>query len=183
MNDYIGQIEIFSFNFAPRGWAPCNGQLLSINQNQALFSLIGTTFGGDGRSTFALPNLQGNVAVGQGTGPGLPPVAVGQIGGEINHTLTVSETPQHTHRLMTAAKAVQSNSVDAPSESVTLSATTGTEKETTFPVPLYVADPAPAQALATQAVGPAGGQPHANTMPSLAVGYFIATQGVFPSRS
>src|SRR5262249_56523774 len=94
---FIGQISVFSFAFAPKGWAFCAGQLLSIAQNQALFSLLGTTYGGDGITTFGLPNLQSRDAVSQGQGPGLSPYVLGQVGGESGHSLTGQQMPSHTH--------------------------------------------------------------------------------------
>src|SRR5579875_3735390 len=107
---FLSEIRIFSFNFAPKGWAMCNGQLLPINQNQALFSLLGTTYGGDGRTTFALPNLQGRAAVGAGAG-----YTVGQTGGEYQHTLLTPEMPAHMHMLnannsTSGAQSIPSNS-------------------------------------------------------------------------
>src|SRR5215470_14541985 len=94
---FLGQISIFSFAFAPKGWAFCNGQILSIAQNQALFSLLGTTYGGDGITTFGLPNLQSRAANSSGQGPGLSPYVLGQVGGEAGHSLTGQEMPSHTH--------------------------------------------------------------------------------------
>src|SRR5580658_742842 len=94
---YVGEIRMFGFGFAPQGWALCNGQLLPINQNQALFSLLGTTYGGDGRTTFALPDLQGRVPIHMGQGAGLSPYVMGQVGGVENVTLTIAQIPAHTH--------------------------------------------------------------------------------------
>src|SRR6202012_2704707 len=97
MDQYIGEIRMVGFNFAPVGWALCNGQLLSISQNTALFSLLGTQFGGDGRTNFGLPNLQGRFPLHQGSGAGLPPYVIGQMGGNPNVTLTTAQMPAHTH--------------------------------------------------------------------------------------
>src|SRR5262245_22345783 len=104
---FLGQIGVFSFGFAPKGWAFCNGQILSIGQNQALFSLLGTTYGGDGVTTFGLPNLQSRVQVSSGQGPGLSSYVLGQIGGEAAHTLLSQENPSHTHGAATASDTTQ----------------------------------------------------------------------------
>lgn len=181
---YIGEIEIFAFGYAPRGWALCQGQLMAIQQNQALFSLLGTTFGGDGRTTFALPDLRGRLAMGQGNGQGLTPRSVGEQGGEENHTLSIAETPQHTHPLAAAANADVANNTEIPGPGVVLSKTTGKQKNgTDFTVNLYAADTTPNQAMASAAVGRTGGQPHNNLMPYLGVNFCICLQGIFPSRS
>jgi microcystin-dependent protein len=179
---FIGEIEIFGFNFAPRGWLMCAGQLLPINQYQALFSLLGTTYGGNGTNTFALPDLRGRLAMGQGNGQGLTPRVLGETGGEVNHTLLLGETPTHTHTLNAAQNA--SNPVNAPSSSVVLSQTTGRAAGGgTLTVNLYASDTAPSQPMATAAVGVTGGQPHNNMMPYLALNFCIAISGVFPSRN
>ena len=102
---FVGQVEIVAFNFAPKGWATCDGQLLSIAQNTALFSLLGTQYGGDGRTTFALPDLRGRMAIGFGQGPGLQNYEIGQAGGEEQVTLTLSEIPAHTHQAMASRSA------------------------------------------------------------------------------
>lgn len=183
MEAYIGQIEVFAFNFAPRGWAMCTGQLLPINQYQALFSLLGTTYGGNGIQTFALPNLQGLAAIGQGNGAGLTPRVIGETGGQANHTLLVTETPVHTHSLRVAANVTVANNLDAPAGNEVLATTEGKNKNTTFAMPMYVADAAPTQALAPAAIGTTGGQPHSNQMPYLGLNYCIALTGIFPSRN
>lgn len=183
MEAYIGQIEIFAFGFAPRNWVACAGQILPINQYQALFSLLGTTYGGDGIRTFALPNLLGRIAVGQGAGPGLTSRTIGQMGGEENHTLTLQETPAHTHNLNTAARANTANNADTPGNTVVLAATTASKDGSTIPMPLYVADASPSQAMATAAIGNTGGQAHNNVMPYNALNYCISLFGIFPSRN
>src|ERR1700728_415537 len=109
-NQYVAEVRAFPFNFAPTGWAMCNGQLLPISQNTALFSLIGTYYGGDGKSNFALPNLQGNIPIGSGQGPGLSPYDLGQPGGSQNVTLPLSEMPSHNHTLMSELKAPDNGS-------------------------------------------------------------------------
>jgi microcystin-dependent protein len=181
MEAYLGQIEIFAFNFAPRNWALCRGQLMAINQNQALFAVIGTTFGGDGMRTFALPNLQGLVTMGQGNGAGLTPRIVGQTGGEPNHTLLISETPVHTHSVATAARPA-TTSLDAPATNTVLATTSGAGGGSGFVVNLYVADPSPNVPMDPSTLSAIGGQPHANQMPSLGMNFCISLSGLFPSR-
>jgi microcystin-dependent protein len=167
---FLGQITIFSFQFAPKGWALCNGKLCPINQNQALFSLLGTTYGGDGRTTFALPNLQGDVAMHFGQGPGLTGRVLGQVGGEQNHTLQVSEMPSHSHpvHFATAADSLTPGGkywAADPNGNVTFSAN-GNE------------------AMSPNAIGNnSGGQPHPNMQPYLVLNFCIALQGIFPSRN
>src|ERR1700761_7227602 len=117
---FLGEIEIFGFNFAPQGWAQCNGQLLSVKQNNALFSLLGTQFGGDGQSTFGLPNLQGQIPVGQGQGPGLSRYTMGETSGTETVTLLLSEMPSHTHTLPVDPG---DGRIPAPSPSTVLGAT------------------------------------------------------------
>ena len=181
---FIGQIEIFAFGYPPSGWAQCSGQLLPINQNQALFSVLGTTFGGDGRTTFALPDLRSRVPMGQGAGPGLTPRQVGEKGGEERHTLTIAETPLHTHAINTISKPSLTNNVDVPTNTVALAKTTGTNKDNnTITVNIYAADAAPNQQMAQAALGNVGGQSHSNMMAYLGVNICIAMRGLFPSRN
>jgi microcystin-dependent protein len=179
---FLGEIEIFGFNYAPKGWLMCAGQTLPINQYQALFSLLGTTYGGNGTTTFMLPDLRGRLAMGQGNGQGLTPRVIGETGGEVNHTLLIAETPPHAHTL----NAVQniSNPVNTPGSSVMLSQTTGRAAGGgALIVNLYTSDTAPTQSMASATVGPTGGQPHANMMPYLALNFCIAMSGIFPSRN
>lgn len=167
---FIGDIRMFAGNFAPRGWLFCNGQLLPINQNQALFALLGTTYGGNGTTTFQLPNLQGRVPVDDGNGAGLPPVALGQAGGAENVTLTVAQMPVHTHQLNALSSA---GTQAGPGGGVWASASPGR----------YSAG-APNVQMNPAAVGLAGSsQPHSNMIPYLAVSFIIALQGIFPSRN
>ena len=168
---FIGEIMLFAGFFAPRGWADCNGQLLSIAQNIALFSLIGTTYGGNGQTTFALPDLRGRVPIHFGQGPGLSSYDMGQQGGTEMVTLSVNEMPAHTH----VARADLGNG--------TLSSPNGA-----FPArdpagsPTYGA--AQAGALAAAAIAHAGGsQPHNNMPPHLAIRYCICLEGIFPSQN
>ena len=191
MEAFISTILIWPPNFAPLGWALCTGQLLSISQNAALFALLGTTYGGDGVSNFALPNLQSRVPVGAGQGQGLSPYSLGQSGGSENVTLTTNTLAAHTHQatltgLSAAAPAVTSNgTTNQPSPSVALAAPTDASRN---PINIYSnATPnqnlAPATGTGSISVAPAGGgQPHANIQPYLALNYIIALQGIFPSR-
>ena len=179
---FIGEIEAFAFNFAPKGWALCNGQIMSIQQNQALFSLLGTQFGGNGVTTFALPNLQSRINNGWGAGN-----TVGEVSGELVHTLLLSETPQNTHPLNAAVTSGQASNTVAAGPTVVLASSYGynpTGGGSTSTMNLYAADNAPNVAMSTQVIGPSngGGQPHANTMPYLTVNYCIAISGLFPSR-
>ena len=181
---FLGQIELFSFGFAPRGWALCAGQIMAIAQNQALFALLGTTYGGNGVTTFALPDLRGRVPMGQGNGSGLTPRVIGEFVGEEAHTLTIAETPTHTHTLQAISNPTLTNNVDTPGPTVVLAQTTGADKDNNpLTVNIYAPDAAPSQALASAAIGTVGGQPHPNLMPYLAVNVCIALQGIFPSRN
>lgn len=170
-NPFVGEIRIFAGNFAPNGWALCNGQLLPISQNTALFSLLGTYYGGDGRSTFALPNFQGSVPLHQGQGPGLSERFVGESGGQANVTLLSSQMPAHAHTLNSAS----SPGTGTPGPTVALSAVAGG-------APVYRI-PTNATTMAAQSVGVAGGSaPHNNLQPFLVLNFIIALQGVFPPR-
>lgn len=179
-DQFVGEIRPFGFNFAPVGWALCAGQILPISQNTALFSLLGTQYGGNGTSTFALPNLQGIVPNGQGQGPGLSDYVIGQTGGEQNVTLLITEMPAHTHTL--PASAGEAGGASTPSPSVYLGAV-GSRIE---PKPVYLtpAEASPLVPMLSTAVGVAGGsQPHNNMAPYLTINYCIALQGIYPARS
>jgi microcystin-dependent protein len=167
---FVGQVEIVAFNFAPKGWATCDGQLLSIAQNTALFSLLGTQYGGDGRTTFALPDLRGRMAIGFGQGPGLQNYEIGQAGGEEQVTLTLSEIPAHTHQAM--ASSLPANQ-----------AAVGGNVWGTSAVFLYSSG-SPSTPMNTLAIGSVGaGLPHDNLPPYLVMNFIIALQGIFPARS
>jgi microcystin-dependent protein len=165
---YVGEIRLFAGNFAPIGWMFCQGQTISIAENEVLFQLIGTTYGGDGQTTFSLPDLSGRVPVHQGQGPGTSSRTLGELGGTETVTLLASQMPAHTHALH-ASTAVATGT--APGGA--LLATTA--------VASY--DPgAAATAMAASAVGPAGGsQPHENMAPTLALSYIISLFGIYPS--
>jgi microcystin-dependent protein len=174
---FIGQIEAFAFNFAPRNWAICAGQLLPIDQNQALFSLLGTTYGGDGVATFALPDLRGRIANAFGQGPGLAPYELGQTGGEEFHTLVLTEMAAGGHTHAIAATNNGQTGTNVPSSAVTLGS--GYSSEPGSPTVDIYSSAAPTIAMGSLA--PTGGQPHENRMPFLGLNYCIALFGIFPS--
>lgn len=167
---FIGEVRLFGGNFAPLGWALCQGQLMAISQNDALFALIGTTYGGDGQTTFALPNLAGRIPLHQGQGPGLAPRTMGEQAGTETVTLSASQIPAHTHALIGNSAAAAGTS---PAGAL-LAATSVASYDTG----------AAATPMAAGAVGIAGGsQPHENMAPTLALNYIIALEGIFPSRN
>jgi microcystin-dependent protein len=167
---FVGEIDLVAFNFAPANWALCDGSILPITQNVALFSLIGTTFGGDGVSTFALPDLRGRRAIGMGQGPGLGNYTLGESGGEEQVTLTVNQLPAHFHSFFGSA---------APGNSVKPG---GNYWASASQVNLYSTSSSHV-AMAPQAIGMTGGsQPHDNRSPYLAMNYIISLFGFFPSQ-
>lgn len=169
---FVAEIRIFGFNFAPRGWAFCDGQLLPIAQNTALFSLLGTSYGGNGETTFGLPNLQGAAPVHHGQGPGLTDRVIGEAGGSPAMTLTVNEIPLHQHGLGLAAPL---GTTAVPSASVTLARSRG--------INLYQSSTQNLVPMSPQSVAPAGdGLPHDNMQPYLSLNFCIAMEGIFPSR-
>jgi microcystin-dependent protein len=162
---FLAEVRIVSFNFAPRGWAFCDGQLLPINQNQALFSLLGTIYGGDGRTTFALPDLRGRVPIHSGNSH-----SPGQRGGQQDHTLALDELPQHTHQVNASAQ--DANTSDPAGNVLAV-----------VPGRIYH-DPSNLNPLSASSVGDTGGgQAHENMQPYLALNFIIALQGLFPSRN
>jgi microcystin-dependent protein len=168
---FVAEIRIFPFNFAPRGWAWCDGQILPLSQNTALFSLLGTTYGGNGRTTFALPDLQGRAPVHPGQGPGLSLHDLGETGGSETVTLLQSEIPTHTHSISVSA-----------ADAITRIAA-GQRPATGIGVSGYGAPP-PITQMSDSALAPAGGSlPHNNLQPYLTFYFCIALQGVFPPRS
>lgn len=168
---FIGEIRIFAGNFAPRAWAFCDGQLLSVSQNDALFSLFGTIYGGDGRNTFALPDLRSRIPIHQGTGPGLTQRRLGSRGGEETHFLTSLEVPAHSHELMAGNENADTKS---PAGNVL-----GAEG-----VQMYVdASTVSNDAMNTVSLFPAGGnQAHYNMMPYQCINYIVSLFGIYPSR-
>ena len=170
---FVAEIRIFPFTFPPKGWAFCNGQLMPISQNTALFSLLGTTYGGDGKSTFALPDLQGSAPMHPGQGQGLSLHDLGETGGSSTVTLLQSEIPVHTHAAMGSTAPAN---LQFPSPLRVLSRTSAANA--------YVTDGSQITQMAPQALTPSGGdQPHNNLMPYLTFFFNIALQGVFPPRS
>jgi microcystin-dependent protein len=172
---FIGEIRMFGGNFAPSGWALCNGQLLSIAQNTALFSILGTSFGGNGQTTFALPDLRSRVPIQQGQGVGLSPYNVGQQGGSEAVTLLQTQMPSHNH-IVNAT----SDNGSAATASGNLLATASVGRGQT--APQIYGGSAPATMNPTMIAPTGGGQPHDNIQPYLCVTFIIALEGIFPSR-
>jgi microcystin-dependent protein len=173
MDPFVAEIRIFPFNFAPKGWAFCDGQLMSISQNTALFSLLGTTYGGDGKSNFALPDMQGNAPMHPGQGPGLSLHDLGETGGSDTVTLLESQMPSHSHGVMAN---INNSNLAAPSPlGCYARSNPGTAYKTTTTGITPFSD---------SAIAPAGGdQPHNNMMQYLTLNFCIALQGVFPPRT
>jgi microcystin-dependent protein len=167
---FLGELKLFPYNFAPRGWAFCNGQILSIAQNTALFSLLGTTYGGNGQTTFALPDLRGRVPISAGQGPGLSNYSLGQVGGTETETLLIQQMPMHTHL-------VQASTGDAttsqPGGNVLAAVGGGA----------YAAPPTDATMAPNMIATSGGSQPHNNVSPYLTLNWCIALAGIFPSRN
>jgi microcystin-dependent protein len=175
---FLAQILMFGGNFAPKGYALCNGQTLAIQQNQALFSLLGTTYGGNGTTTFQLPNLQSNLPQSFGQGPGLSSYSLGQIGGTASVTLNQSTTPAHSHTFNATTTAASSPSIANTLVPAQPTAANASAYANNSSLPLVL------DTMAANACGIAGGsQPHSNLMPSLCITFAIALVGVFPSRN
>lgn len=173
MDPFVAEIRIFPFNFAPKGWAFCDGQILPLSQNTALFSLLGTTYGGDGKSNFALPNMQGNAPMHPGQGPGLSLHDLGETGGSDTVSLLESEIPAHNHSV--GAENVPLGSVTTPAGHVFDHPASGN---------LFNIAGSVVVAMSSNALAPAGGdQPHNNMQPYLTLNFCIALQGVYPPRT
>ncbi len=172
---FLGEIKMFAGNFAPRSWALCDGQLLSISQNSALFSILGTTYGGDGRTTFALPDMRGRVSIHPGTGPGLSRKTLGQRGGSETVTLTSGQMPAHSHTAITNADTTVASS-DRPENKLPARNAAAT--------PQYGENMNGTLSSTAVSVGNTGGsQAHTNVQPYLVVNYIICLQGIYPSRN
>ena len=169
MEPFLGQLMLVPYNFAPQGWAFCNGQIMSIAQNSALFSLLGTTYGGNGQTTFALPDLRGRVAISAGQGPGLQNYSLGEVAGSESITLISTQMPAHTHLV-----GASTGSAQATPDNAFPGSDTSTQ----------IYDLAASTTMNPQMIQPAGGsQPHENRQPYLVLNYIIALQGIYPSRS
>ncbi|MCP4693552.1 MAG: phage tail protein [Desulfobacterales bacterium] len=171
---FIAEIRLFPYTFAPRGWAYCNGQTLPLSQNTALFSLIGTTYGGDGRTTVGLPNLRDRAAMHPGLGPGLTPRALGQTGGADQVTLTEAQTPNHTH-IMTVTK--NDPTTNDPKDHYT------SKHQDANRGKMYKKDATLDVMMSPAAIAPAGGESHENIQPCLGIPFCIALDGIYPTRS
>jgi len=172
MEGYLAQILMFAGNFAPRNWVFCDGQLLAISQNTALFSLLGTTYGGDGRTTFGIPEMRGRVPMHKGSGPGLTPRTLGQTGGVENVTLTVAQMPQHSHPTAVAVNNTGGEEANAAGQIISNHAAAFNE------------DPVPGQNLGGVTAGNTGGNgSHTNVQPFKCVNFVICVSGIFPSRN
>jgi microcystin-dependent protein len=174
MDPFVAEIRIFPFDFAPKGWAFCDGQILPLSQNTALFSLLGTTYGGDGKSNFALPDMQGNAPMHPGQGPGLSLHDLGETGGSETVTLLESEIPSHTHQMRGDNQ--DPGDTGAPSPAAVFAKSSGAFAFVP-PTPVLVQ-------MSDSAIAPAGGdQPHNNLQPYLTLNFCIALQGVYPPRT
>jgi microcystin-dependent protein len=185
---FLSEIKLFAFTFPPKGWAFCNGQLLPINQNQALFALLGTTYGGDGRVTFGLPNLQGRVPISMGQAPGLQNYTLGQTGGAETVTLAVTQIPSHTHTVdptqMKATMPCKNALANQRGPAAGVPATEASGVTATYSTAQANASEAASAVTPTIAAANAGGgQPHLNEQPYTVISYCIALQGIFPSQT
>ncbi len=177
---FIGQVQPFAFNFAPRYWALCNGQTMSIQQNQALFSLLGTFYGGNGTTTFQLPDLRSRVPMHSGNAPGGGQYNIGQTGGTENVSLNTTNTPAHTHRFVGGS--AQASALE-PSAGALLGAVVN-DRPGQNPDPYYAPDTSPLQPLNPASLNTLGGnQPHTNIQPYLTINWCIALNGIYPSRN
>lgn len=167
---FVGEIRMFAGNFAPRGWAFCDGQLLAVSQNDALFSLLGTIYGGDGRTTFGLPDMRGRIPLHTGTGPGLSQRRLGSKGGGENVTLTTNQLASHTHDF------------NANKEPAMFEAPAGRVVAQGVGINFYIQEDQNTDFASTMIAGTGGSQPHTNLMPTLCINFIIALFGIYPSR-
>ncbi len=177
MEGTIAEIRMFAGNFAPRNWAFCSGQIMPISQNTALFSILGTTYGGNGQSTFALPDLRGRVPVGTGQGPGLPYVTLGEVSGIPTNTLNLSQIPAHTHAMTASADGPTLNTAAGNSLASQSRANGGTMPN------VYAPGATSPVAMASQTSASGGNQPFSIMQPYLGMNYIICLYGIFPSRN
>lgn len=178
---FVGQIMMFAGNFAPVGWSTCQGQTVPISENDTLFNLIGTTYGGDGQETFQLPDLQGRVAIHQGTGPGLSTYTIGEKAGTESVTLTVNQIPNHNHMLTNYVNA-NGGTAQNPSSSLIL-ADEGVGGGISTPPQTYLPTGGAQVTMAPSSIGGTGGsQPHDNIQPVLCITYIISLFGVYPTQ-
>jgi len=182
-NPFLGEIRLFAGNFNPRGWAFCNGALLAISQNDALYALLGTTFGGDGVNTFGLPDLQGRLPVGQGTGPGLSSYVVGQKGGTETVTLNTNQMPIHSHTFFANTAAGSLDRPGATAQPAKAQQSVGGQSALLYVIPGNQSPITTVNMNAANVQATGGSQPHENLMPVLAINYIIALEGIFPSRN
>ena len=174
MDDLMGSIDFWALDWAPRNWALCNGQILNINQNQALFSLFGTTYGGNGQTTFALPDLRSRVPIGFGTGTGLPTYNLGQVGGEISHTLNLNEIPMHNHMVSCNGTASGRDLSNTPVGKIPAKSSSSSNNYSLVQGGQMAAD----------MLGNTGAnQGHENMMPYIVINYIVCLYGIYPSRS
>ena len=192
MEPFIGQIQGFGFNFSPRGWGNCNGAILPITQNQALFSLLGTTYGGDGRTTYGLPDLRGRSAINRGKGPGLQDYREGAKGGTETNTITTAQLPAHSHQMPAHNHQLRVTSVtgttERPSSTLLLArSSSGNIYATPGTVVLTLYDTSPNQAISEHAAGPTANTGSGTTVNNLSpyqvIEVCIALQGIYPSRN
>ncbi|PKH52788.1 phage tail protein [Tenacibaculum sp. Bg11-29] len=188
MDPFLGQIVLFGGNFAPRGWALCEGQLLPISQYSALFSILGTIYGGDGRTTFALPDLRGRAAISSGRGPGLSDRRLGSRSGQETHTLTIPEMPSHNHSAQGTVKVSSADSTKTAATADSSIATPGAQVGRGFTATMGFNDATPdislnAPSNSVTVNNNGGNLAHNNMQPYLTTNYIIALQGVFPSRN
>lgn len=171
---FLAEVRIFGFSFAPRGWATCDGQLMQISQNAALYALIGTYYGGDGRVTMGLPNLQGRIPMHPGNGPGLYPHSLGEMGGYSSVTLSEAQIPAHTHQVTTGFDASDTNT---PASNTFMGSSTGTNA-------YNITSSSPTTPMASSSLSNSGGsQPHQNMQPYMPLLFCICLDGIFPSRN
>lgn len=176
MEPYLGTVIIYGFNFPPRGWVLCQGQLISISQNTALFSLLGTMYGGNGQTTFGLPDFRSRVPIGMGQGPGLSSYVQGEMSGSENVTLLSTQMPSHSHFMMASG--------DGATQATAQGASLGSQSRSGGSMPTIYANGATTPVQMASGTSIAGGnQPHPNIQPYLAINFSIAIQGIFPSRN